>query len=65
MNFQNLPETVILDQEDLKVISVREYTEMLDKLEWYEGEEKRLADQIEALEREQFDYYNRNNSLEG
>lgn len=65
MSIQTLPEIQIRDQENLVVISERQYKEMLDKLEWFEGEEKRLADQIEILEREQFDYYNRNNSLEG
>jgi len=65
MSIQTLPEIQIRDQENLVVISERQYKEMLDKLEWFEGEEKRLADQIETLEREQFDYYNRNNSLEG
>jgi hypothetical protein len=65
MSIQTLPEIQIRDQEDLIVISERQYKEILDKLEWYEVEEKRLADQIETLEREQFDYYNRNNRLEG
>ena len=65
MDSKTLPEKVILDQEDLKVISVREYTSLLDQLEWYEGEEKRLRERLEELESDAYAYEQRNNSLEG
>ena len=72
MSIQNLPEIVIVDQEDLKVISVKNYKKLLSNLdfyqkrhEWHEEEHQRLEDQIEALERDAFDYEQRNNSLEG
>lgn len=65
MSIQTLPEIIIEDQEDLVVISKREYLDILSRLEWYEGEQQRLEDRIDEFDREQYCYYNRNNSLEG
>lgn len=65
MNIQTLPEIVIVDQEDLVVISKREYLDILSRLEWYEGEQQRLEDRIDEYDSQQFEYEQRNNSLEG
>jgi predicted nuclease with TOPRIM domain len=62
---KTLPETILLEQDDLKVISVMEYTSLLDQLEWYEGEEKRLRERLEELESDAYAYEQRYNSLEG